>query len=191
MVWVVNASRLKQSSRLKCSIYLSNLNHYFLLLYGQSSALPLAYLLLLAYEQLACNPQFQTRYDLAMSLSITIDRAIPEQDNIIAQHFYQLWLDNNIPADSICDDWLSRTVKFMQDARRELEFQAFVARVENKIVGSASCQLFAGLYPAILKIEQRKYGYIWNVYVEPQYRRRGIAIELTKAAIAFETTQIC
>ena len=116
--------------------------------------------------------------------SIIIDRAIPEQDSIIAQHFYQLWLDNNIPADSICDDWLSRTVKFMQDVRRELEFQAFIARVENEIVGSASCQLFAGLYPAILKTQQRKYGYIWNVYVEPRYRRRGIASELTKAAIA-------
>ena len=72
----------------------------------------------------------------------------------------------------------------MQNARQELEFQAFVARIDNEIVGSASCQLFTGLYPAILKTQQRNYGYIWNVYVEPQYRRRGIAIELTKAAIA-------
>ena len=119
-----------------------------------------------------------------MSLSITIDRATSELDRIIAHHFYQLWIDNDIPADLIQDDWLNKTVKFMQNARQELEFQAFVARIDNEIVGSASCQLFAGLYPAILKIEQRNYGYIWNVYVEPQYRRRGIAIELTQAAIA-------
>ena len=119
-----------------------------------------------------------------MSLLITIDRATSEFDRIIAHHFYQLWIDNDISADLIQDDWLSKTVKFMQNARQELEFQAFVAQVDNKIVGSASCQLFTGLYPAILKTQQRNYGYIWNVYVEPQYRRRGIAIELTKAAIA-------
>ena len=69
-----------------------------------------------------------------MSLLITIDRATSEFDRIIAHHFYQLWIDNDISADLIQDDWLSKTVKFMQNARQELEFQAFVAQVDNKIV---------------------------------------------------------
>ena len=57
--------------------------------------------------------------------------------------------------------------------------------IENwyEIVGSVGCQLFAGLYPNIRC--DRNYGYVWNVYVEQSYRRRGIATELTKAAIAY------
>jgi len=123
--------------------------------------------------------------------SVAIDPATPEHDSTIAQHFYQLWLDNNVSPDLICDDWLSTTVKFIQNARRELQFQAFLAQVENKIIGSVSCQLFAGLYPAILKAEHRNYGYIWNVYVEPDYRRQGIATELTQTAVKYLKSLNC
>ena len=76
-------------------------------------------------------------------------------------------------------------LQFMTQVRQELSFQAFVAVVDNKIVGSASCQLFAGLYPMPFKPDVRKYGYIWNVFVESAYRRRGIATELTRNAIAY------
>ena len=80
--------------------------------------------------------------------TIAITLAKPEHDVAIARHFYQLWLDNGVSADALCDDWLSLTVKFIQNARRDLKFQAFIAQDENKIVGSVSCQLFAGLYPS-------------------------------------------
>ncbi|MEL6580208.1 MAG: GNAT family N-acetyltransferase [Cyanobacteria bacterium J06621_12] len=115
---------------------------------------------------------------------IIIVPSTPKDDLIIAQHFYQLWLDNDVSADLIYDDWLNITLQFILNARRELEFQAFIAQVENQIVGSVSCQLFTGLYPAILQQKQRQYGYIWNVYVESNYRRQGIATKLTAAAIA-------
>ena len=119
-----------------------------------------------------------------MSDSIAIDFATPEHDVTIARHFYQLWLDNNVAPDLIIDDWLSTTVKFIQNARRDLEFQAFIARVEDRVVGSVSCQLFAGLYPSPFKIEYRNYGYIWNVYVQSDYRCQGIATKLIQTAIA-------
>ena len=64
-------------------------------------------------------------------------------------------------------------------------FQAYVATIGDRIVGSVSCQIFAGLYPMPFQPDFRKYGYIWNVYVEPDYRRRGIATKLTKRAIAY------
>ncbi|MGF1588468.1 MAG: GNAT family N-acetyltransferase [Pleurocapsa sp.] len=118
-----------------------------------------------------------------------IDCATPEIDSVIAEHFYQLWLDNNVSANLIRDDWLDVTLKFIQQARQELKFQAFVAQVEDKIVGSLSCQLFAGLYPSIRR--DRNYGYIWNVYVQPDYRRQGIAKELTKTAINYLKTLNC
>ncbi|MEL6928264.1 MAG: GNAT family N-acetyltransferase [Cyanobacteria bacterium J06600_6] len=116
--------------------------------------------------------------------TIAIALATPEHDVTIAQHFYQLWLDNGVSPDLISDDWLSTTVKFIQNARRDLQFQAFLAQNQDQIIGSVSCQLFAGLYPTPFKIEHRHYGYIWNVYVQADYRRQGIATKLTQAAIA-------
>jgi len=117
------------------------------------------------------------------SFPVKIARANPEQDIIVARHFYQLWLDNHVPPDLIRDDWLHTTVKFIQNARRELQFQAFVAQIEHQIIGSVSCQLYAGLYPSPFQIQHRHYGYIWNVYVDAKYRRQGIATKLTQAAV--------
>jgi ribosomal protein S18 acetylase RimI-like enzyme len=111
--------------------------------------------------------------------------ATPVMDKILAEHFYQLWLDNDVEPDLIRSDWLDVTLKFIQQARQELKFQAFVAQVQDNIVGSVSCQLFAGLYPSPFNPEYRQYGYIWNVYVQSDYRRQGIGTELTTAAIDY------
>ena len=107
------------------------------------------------------------------------------EDSILAQHFYQLWLDNKVTPDSIEDDWLEMTLNFIAKARQELSFQAFVAKIDNKIIASVSCQLFAGLYPSIFKPNIRQYGYIWNVFVESAYRRQGIGTKLTQTAIDY------
>lgn len=114
-----------------------------------------------------------------------------EEDAIIAQHFYQMWLDNNVPVDAIESNWLELTIQFIEQARSELQYQAFVATVDNVVVASASCQLFAGLYPHILKPEYRKYGYIWGVYVEPPYRNRGIAKQLTNRTVTYLKSLHC
>ena len=116
---------------------------------------------------------------------IAITQSLPENDIIIAKHFYQLWLDNNVSPDSLRDDWLDITLEFIEQARQEFSFQAFIAQDNNKIIGSASCQLFTGLYASPFKLEYRKYGYIWNVYVESDYRRQGIATQLTKKTIEY------
>ncbi len=107
------------------------------------------------------------------------------EDSILAEHFYQLWLDNKVTPDSIEDDWLEMTLGFIAKVRQELSFQAFVAKIDNKIIASVSCQLFAGLYPSIFKPNIRQYGYIWNVFVESAYRRQGIGTKLTQTAIDY------
>ncbi len=115
---------------------------------------------------------------------INTREASPDEDSLIAEHFYQLWRDNDVPAHSIQSDWLEITLQFISRARQELCYKAFVAEVGEVVVGSASCQLFAGLYPHVLEEHYRKYGYIWGVYVEPPYRGKGIAKNLTLVAIA-------
>ncbi len=116
---------------------------------------------------------------------IAIAKASPEHDVIVAQHFYQLWLDNNVSSDSFRDDWLEITLNFIAKARREFAFQSFIAQDNSKIIGSASCQLFNGLYPSPFKIENRQYGYIWNVFVTSAYRRQGIATQLTNKTVDY------
>ncbi|GAB4534357.1 MAG: hypothetical protein Tsb0014_20480 [Pleurocapsa sp.] len=115
---------------------------------------------------------------------VLIKEATSSEDSLIVQHFYQLWLDNNVAPEHLRSDWLEVTLEFITKARQELSFQAFVAVVDEKIVGSVSCQLFAGLYPWLFTSDFRQYGYIWNVYVEADYRRLGIATKLTKKAIS-------
>lgn len=110
--------------------------------------------------------------------NIRIREADLPEDVLIAKHFYQMWRDNDFEPNSIESNWLEITLKFINHARQELDYKAFVAEVDGNVVGSASCQLFTGLYPHILVQEYRKYGYIWGVYVEPVYRGQGLAKKL-------------
>lgn len=116
------------------------------------------------------------------SISINFREASSDEDSLIAEHFYSLWRDNDVPASSIRSNWLDITLQFIARARVKQGYKAFVAEVGNRVVGSASCQLFEGLYPQALEEQYRKYGYIWGVYVEPPYRGQGIAKKLTSLA---------
>lgn len=110
--------------------------------------------------------------------------ATPAEDPLIAQHFYQMWLDNQIAAAAIAPDWLEITLQFIDQARQTLNYQAFVAEIEGRVVGSAGGQRFAGLYPNVMKATERCDGYIWGVYVEPADRGQGIATQLMQQTIA-------
>ncbi|BAY43731.1 putative acetyltransferase [Scytonema sp. HK-05] len=111
--------------------------------------------------------------------------ATPEEDSLIAKHFYQMWRDIGVPDDAINSNWLEITLQFIEQARRDLFYKAFVAEVDGGVVGSASCQLFTGFYPNVLKHQYRQFGYIWGVYVEPSYRKQGIAKQLTSATVNY------
>jgi GNAT superfamily N-acetyltransferase len=116
---------------------------------------------------------------------ITIREATPQEDSLIAKHLCNMWRDIGFPDDAINPNWLEITLQFIELARRDLFYKAFVAEVDGAVVGSASCQLYAGLYPNVLMPEYRKYGYIWGVYVEPAYRRQGIAKRLTSMTVNY------
>jgi ribosomal protein S18 acetylase RimI-like enzyme len=121
---------------------------------------------------------------MLMQHQVQIRVATPAEDSLIAHHFYHLWLDNQVPASAIAPNWLEITLQFIDQARQTLNYQAFIAEIEGQIAGSAGCQRFAGLYPQVMKATYRSDGYIWGVYVEPAYRSRGIATQLTQQAIA-------
>jgi ribosomal protein S18 acetylase RimI-like enzyme len=117
--------------------------------------------------------------------------AQPEDDPMIAQHFYQLWRDNEVAASDLIPDWQATTLRFIAQARAEFNFCAFIAEADQQIIGSASCQKFAGLYPLILTPTYRNYGYIWGVYIESAYRRQGFAKHLTQLCLDYLTSLDC
>ena len=114
---------------------------------------------------------------------LKIREASSSEDSLIAKHFYQMWRDLNVPDYAIQSDWIETTLRFINQARQELGYKAFVAEMKGTVIGSASCQLFAGLYPNIFVSQYRKSGYIWGVYVEPLHRRQGIAKQLTATTV--------
>jgi GNAT superfamily N-acetyltransferase len=120
---------------------------------------------------------------MAAVSTVQFRAAYPQEDALIARHFYQLWQDNQVSEQDIAPNWQSISLDFIAQARQALCYQAFVAEVDGEIIGSVGCQLFAGLYPLILTASHRKYGYIWGVYVESAYRGQGFATTLTKMAI--------
>jgi ribosomal protein S18 acetylase RimI-like enzyme len=113
------------------------------------------------------------------------------EDAIIATHFYHLWRDNDVPEHSIHPNWSNTIIDFIECARQNLSFKAFAVEVDDVVVGSTSCQLFAGLYPNALAAEYRKYGYIWGVYVEAPYRGQGFGKQLTTMAIDYLKSLDC
>lgn len=123
--------------------------------------------------------------------TISLREATCQDDAMVANHFYQLWLDNGVTADGIVADWQAVVQRFIDQARETLSYKAFVIEVSGTIVGSVSCQLFAGLYPLVLADHHRKYGYIWGVYVEPAYRGQGLGKQLTAQAIAYLKSLNC
>ncbi|AFY53113.1 putative acetyltransferase [Rivularia sp. PCC 7116] len=116
-------------------------------------------------------------------INLNIRETTPQEDSVIAEHFYQMWLDIGVAENYIKPNHRNLTQEFIKQARQNLFYKGFVAEVDDIIIGSASCQLFTGLYPLILEEEYRKYGYIWGVYVAPSHRRKGIAKQLTNATI--------
>lgn len=120
-----------------------------------------------------------------LSTDLQIRPATPSDDRLIAQHFYQMWRDNQVPEEAIAPHWMEMTLEFIDQARQTLNYQAYLAEMHGQAVGSVGCQIFAGLYPNIMHPTVRRDGYIWGVYVEAAYRRRGIATQLMQQAIAY------
>ena len=121
----------------------------------------------------------------------TIREGTDTDIELLADAFRQMWLDNAVPADDIEPDYLVRVQQFVAAGRQRAALRFFVAEREGRFAGAACCQLFAGLYPAILRRDVRCYGYIWGVYVAPDQRQQGLGRALTETCVQALREQGC
>lgn len=121
----------------------------------------------------------------------TIRPAVPDDHDCLATFFYKMWEDNGMTGHHFRDDWKATTLAFMADAERISEARAFVADEGGRLVGGAQCLVSRKLYPQALRPDIRKDGYIWGVYVEPGFRRQGLATRLTSACTDYLKTIGC
>jgi len=79
---------------------------------------------------------------------------------VIADNFRRMWLEIGWPPESLREDWRSVVNDFVEHARRRGAFAAFLAEVDGAVVGSAGCQIYAGLYPEIRIPTRHRVGYV-------------------------------
>lgn len=120
-----------------------------------------------------------------MTTSISIRPAGPDDHDALADAFYKMWIDNGMTSDDFISDWKDKTLAFMTDAERGNQGRAFVADDSGIFAGAAQCLISRKLYPQALKPDVRLDGYIWGLYVEPAYRRTGLATRLTEACVTY------
>lgn len=126
-----------------------------------------------------------------MALTATIRAGEAADVELLADAFRQMWLDNAVPAEHIEPDYRERVQQFVAAGQERDALRFFIAERESRCVGAAACQLFGGLYPAILRRPVRCYGYIWGVYVAPEERRRGLGKQLTETCVQALRAQGC
>jgi ribosomal protein S18 acetylase RimI-like enzyme len=104
-------------------------------------------------------------------------------DEILIRHYLALWDSYGTPLEHYRADAENQVQIFLMEGRSSRGLATFLAEVDEKVAGSAACQLQNSPYPTVIKPQLRRFGYIWHVYVLPKFERRGIGRALTKAAI--------
>ncbi|RUM13913.1 GNAT family N-acetyltransferase [Rhizobium fabae] len=114
---------------------------------------------------------------------IDIRMATSAEDEVLVEHYLKIWDSYGTPPEHYRPDAAGWILSFIRSGREERCLTSFFAIVDGEIAGSVSCQLHQSPFPEIIRPEQRLLGYIWSVYVEDAFRRRGIALALTKKAV--------
>ncbi|MDQ6781193.1 MAG: GNAT family N-acetyltransferase [Candidatus Eremiobacteraeota bacterium] len=103
------------------------------------------------------------------------------------KHFHiaaDFWLamrqEVGISGDDLPPDWKQRAIAYFTRRHAAGELMWFFAWKGVEPAGSG-CGLILDGYPSAI-CTQRRWGYIAGIYVKPQYRRRGLARDLTLAA---------
>ena len=115
----------------------------------------------------------------------TIRECAREEWPQFAGHVRAMWREMGAAEYQIKPRWQEEILRFMERAAETGQFRGYAAVQNGQIVGSAGGQIFAGLSPALLTADYRQIGYIWGVYVRPEWRGLGMASALTQTLVEY------
>ena len=111
----------------------------------------------------------------------TITAVGPEMDETIVRNWRQQWVANGRPSGAWSCDQMDRMMAYVAEARAVLQHQSFVAiSSSGEVVGSGACQLWRGVMPHATR---EQVGTCWGVFVQPEWRRRGVATQIMRAVV--------
>ena len=116
---------------------------------------------------------------------LVVEPAGADADGALLRHWRLSLFKAGGWASEMPDNLEANAAKFIKRARDKLEFQSFVARdPAGAVVGSACCQVWEGpgsnnaSWQKLIKI-----GVVWNLYVAPEYRERGVEAKLLERVV--------
>lgn len=114
---------------------------------------------------------------------ISIERC--DDDDLLIAHYREHWLDMGLSPTQIRDDWHISAQRFFLNARANGQLGSFVAISGDVLAGSASCHMVEQGYPAFRKQDVEHVGYLWGVYVLPEFRGHGIGSQLISECLNY------
>ena len=112
-------------------------------------------------------------------------------DSVIVEHCRALWESYGTPPEHILPDADDRVRSFIDEGRKSRRLAAFIAEDDGKPVASSGCQIYISPYPEVIAPQYRLYGYVWAVFVETEYRRRGVARQLMERMVEYLKREGC
>lgn len=73
----------------------------------------------------------------------------PDDDRLASRNSLNKWLAMGVPERELTPEAFDNSLHFIAAARQKLQFRSFIADADGVAVGSACCQLHAGLFPAV------------------------------------------
>jgi GNAT superfamily N-acetyltransferase len=104
-------------------------------------------------------------------------------DALLVENYGLHWAEMGIGDADIRGDWQSEARQFLANARDNSGLAAFMASVSGSSVGTACCHIVPRAFPAFRKADAARVGYLWGVFVLPEYRGKGIGGMLVTACM--------
>jgi ribosomal protein S18 acetylase RimI-like enzyme len=105
-------------------------------------------------------------------------------DASLVRFYLALWKSYGTPAEHFLADAEVRVLAYIAESRKYRRLGVFVAEDDGRPIGVAAAEIYRAPYPEVVARGHRHFGYIWCVFVDEAYRRRGIARALTERAVA-------
>ena len=116
-------------------------------------------------------------------MAFAVREATAEDDALLAAFYRQHWLELGVSEVDMVEDWQVEFSAFVSEARERRGFAGFVLMQAGRAIGSACCHLVERRFPPILRVESRRIGYVWALFVEPKFRGIGGGATLLNACI--------